>query len=56
MTKEALSFHSQVIIVDHFDEVINQIDIKTETLLLDQSLSSNTQNELNDTRGTSGTN
>ena len=26
------------IIVDHFDDIINQIDIKTETLLQDQSL------------------
>ena len=26
------------IIVDHFDDIINQIDIKTDTLLQDQSL------------------
>lgn len=32
------SFHPKLIIVDHFDEIKNQIDIKTETLLCDQNL------------------
>jgi hypothetical protein len=50
MTKEIPSFHPRLIIVDHFDEVINQIDIKTETILLNQSLSVEMQNEFNDLR------
>jgi hypothetical protein len=44
------SFHPLVIIADHFDEVINKIDIKTETLLLDQSLTRERVNELNKAR------
>ena len=32
MTKNT-SFHPRLIIVDHFDEIKNQIDVKTETLL-----------------------
>jgi hypothetical protein len=52
MSKATQSFHPQVIIVDHFDEIINQIDIKTETLLLDQSLSHKAQNKLNEIRAT----
>jgi hypothetical protein len=50
MAKETQSFHPRVIIVDHFDEIINQIDIKTETLLLDQSLTIEIRNKLNETR------
>jgi hypothetical protein len=43
-------FHPRLIIVDHFDEAINQIDIKTETILLDQALSLEMRNEFNDLR------
>jgi hypothetical protein len=50
MSKLTQSFHPQVIIVDHFDILINQIDIKTETLFLDQSLSEETRNKLNEIR------
>ena len=35
---------------DHFSELKTQIDIKTETLLLDQTLSHQRVNELNDYR------
>jgi len=52
MSKGSQSFHPKVIIVDHFDEIINQIDIKTETLLMDQSLSGEARNELNKERAT----
>ena len=41
------NLNSRVKIVDHFDEIINQIDIKTETLFLDQSLKEETRNKLN---------
>jgi predicted nuclease of restriction endonuclease-like RecB superfamily len=44
------SYHPQVIIVDHFDLMINQIDIKTEKLFLDQTLPEETRNKLNDLR------
>jgi hypothetical protein len=37
-------------IVDHFDNVINEIDIKTETLLQDQSLTEETRDKLNEIR------
>ena len=30
---ENFNFNSRLMIVDHFDDIINQIDIKTETLL-----------------------
>ena len=40
----------RLFIVDHFDDIINQIDIKTETLLLDQSLTEETRNKLNKIR------
>ena len=33
MSKQIQSFNPRLIIVDHFDELINQIDIKTETLI-----------------------
>jgi hypothetical protein len=41
------NFHPRLIITEHFDQIENQIDIKTETLLQNQSLSSEKQNELN---------
>jgi hypothetical protein len=40
-------FHPGLIIAEHFDQIENQIDITTETLLQNQSLSSEKQNELN---------
>ena len=43
-------FNSRLMIVDHFDEIINQIDIKTETLLMDQSLKKKTRDKLNEIR------
>ena len=48
MTKQNQSI--RLIIVDHFDDIINQIDIKTETLLQDQSLTEEKQRELNELR------
>ena len=48
MTKQNQSH--RLIINDHFDDVINQIDIKTETLFLDQSLTVETRNKLNEIR------
>jgi len=50
MSLKYQSFHPKIIIVDHFDELINQIDIQTETLLSDQSLNEETKNEINDLR------
>ena len=44
------NLNSRVKIVDHFDDIINQIDIKTETLFLDQSLTEETRNKLNKIR------
>jgi hypothetical protein len=41
------SFHPRLIIVDHFDEIINQIDIQTESVLMDQSLPEETKNKIN---------
>jgi len=40
----------QLMIVDHFDDVINKIDIKTETLFLNQSLTEEIRNKLNEIR------
>ncbi len=37
-------------IIDHFDDMINQIDIKTETLLQDQMLTEKKRNKLNEIR------
>jgi len=50
MSKATQSFHPRVIIVDHFDEIVNQIDIKTETLLENQTLAEETRNKLNEIR------
>ena len=44
------SFHPEVLIVDHFDEIINQIDIKTETLLQNANLNENERTNLNKIR------
>jgi hypothetical protein len=48
------SFNPKVIIVDHFEEVRNQIDIRTETILHEKShiLSENKQQFLNKVRQT----
>jgi hypothetical protein len=48
------SFNPKVIIVDHFDDVKNQIDIRTETILHEKShiLSENIQQFLNKLRQT----
>ncbi len=42
------NFHPRLIITDHFDALVNQIDIKTETLLENESLTEEHRNELND--------
>jgi hypothetical protein len=39
-----------VIIVDHFGEIINQVDIKTETLLEKKIFTEETRNQLNEIR------
>ena len=44
------SFHPRLIINDHFDRVINQIDVSTESVLQDQSLTENDRNQLNKKR------
>ena len=41
------SYHPSIIVNDHFEELINRIDIETEMLLEDQSLNEETRNELN---------
>ena len=41
------NFQPRLIIADHFDEIINQIDVKTETLLENQIFTEETRNELN---------
>ena len=48
MTKENQS--ERLMLIDHFDDIINQIDIKTETVLLDQSLTEERRNKLNEIR------
>jgi hypothetical protein len=48
MTKQ--NQNRQLMIIDHFDEIINEIDIKTETLLQDQCLTEETRNKLNEIR------
>ena len=42
------NFHPRLIIIDHFDALVNQIDIKTETLLEKEGLLK--RNELNEMR------
>jgi hypothetical protein len=48
MTKQ--NQFSRLMINDHFDEIINQIDIKTETLFQNHFLSEETRNKLNEIR------
>ena len=50
MTNENQSFEPRLIVVEHFDQIINEIDIKTETLLQDQSLTEEKRNKLNEIR------
>ena len=50
MTRQNLHFNPELIIVDHFDERINAIDIETETLLEDRSLTEEFVFKLNETR------
>ena len=44
------TFHPKLIIVDHFDEIKNQIDIKTETLHCNQNINLSYRQILNDRR------
>ena len=44
------SFHPRLIIVEHFDKLINQIDIKTETLLENRIFTQETRLYLNESR------
>jgi hypothetical protein len=50
MTNENQSFHPRLIIVDHFDQIINQIDIQTEILLENQIFPEETRKKLNEAR------
>jgi hypothetical protein len=50
MTNQNQCFNPRLIIVDHFDELINQIDIKTEALLEKQSLSEEKRANINEAR------
>jgi hypothetical protein len=44
------SFNPELIIVDHFDEIINQIYIKKESVLDDQSLPEEARNKIYELR------
>ena len=50
MLNSSQTLHHRLTITDHFDDVLNEIDIKTETLLQDQSLAEEKQRELNELR------
>ena len=50
MSKQNQSFHPRLLINEHFSNIINQIDVKTETLLENQILSQENRNLLNETR------
>jgi len=50
MTHQYQSFHPHVLIVDHFDKKINQIDIRTETLLENKIFTEESRQELNEIR------
>jgi len=50
MSVQNQSLHPKLLIVDHFDEIINHIDIKTESLLMDQSLQEETKTNINELR------
>ena len=44
------NFNKRLLIIDHFDDVINQIDIKTEYVLENQRLKEERRNKLNEIR------
>ena len=50
MSLQNQSFHPKLIIVDHFDDLINRIDIHTEFVLEEQSLTEREKIEINDVR------
>ena len=50
MSNQHKSFHPRLIITDHFDGMINHIDVITETLLVDKSFTEEKRNELNEMR------
>ena len=50
MSKQNQSFHPRLLINEHFSNIINQIDVRTETLLENQILSQENRNLLNETR------
>ena len=50
MTKPNQTFHPRLLINEHFCNVINQVDVKTETLLENQILSQENRNLLNELR------
>ena len=52
MSKQNQSFHPRLLINEHFSNIINQIDVKTETLLENQILSQENRNLLNELRET----
>ena len=50
MSNSNTKFVSRLLIINHFDDVINQVDIRTETLLQDKSLTKETRDKLNEIR------
>ena len=50
MSSENRTYHPKLLIAVHFDELINQIDIKTETLLERHILTDETREKLNNIR------
>jgi len=50
MEKQNQSFHPKILISDHFNEITNQIDIKTETLLENQIFTLEARKKINETR------
>jgi hypothetical protein len=50
MLHQNQNFQPRLIIADHFDEIITQIDVKTETLLENQIFTEETRNEINEMR------
>jgi len=50
MSLQNQSINPKLIIAGHFDEIINEIDIKTESLISDPSCQGETINEINDLR------
>ena len=50
LTKQEITYNPRLIIVEHFDSIINLIDVRTEQLLLDTTLSEENKRELNELR------